>query len=897
MLIYLFQFTSVIVVLISIITAGDIHIQLISNPNLISYIELFLILIILLSAISFQYFSFRSNKILNKIGRFIRERSFFNYLLIFLFFVFVETFQDLLFVQAGLREILYKAYRILLLDNYSFILFLCVISIIGMILITYLKDIKSKLIQFTNLNKLGVWIIILFFGLIIFSSAFLGFGFQKNNLGLGVFLPINAPLPGIHVMIVLILSLGIWGGVSYYRRKIAPKQVNSNLDIIISILLYLMAVLIWNNIRLDPNPLIGEPTPPNYEIYPISDSLYYSIQADRLNIGNGFESTVEHPMYIFVLAIIKLFVGNELHKIIFAQVLILSFIPVLLYQLVRTLHSRYAGLLVSLLFILRERNSIQLSEVITVTNAKMIMTESISLLFLLLILILFMRWVKKTNQQWKILIPAGGLFGILVMIRFEIISILPFLFLSVLPAFKSRYKYWFQGVLSFGCAFFLIVTPWMIRNWQNTGLLYIDKYESSLQIVEKVKDIINPGIKVDPEVFENLERKSVEQIHVSYYKNAQPAIPVKVAPQIDKPPAYQFYNHFVNDLQQTILYLPSNHQPLLTIGSIININNTEAEEVSVHNGLFSGPYMERYVRSLPYWWTNWNGQIAIRSYLPVFSTILLIAIGLLATFKENRFYSYLLITTFISFIFAYSLYGRSGGRTIYVVDWVTLVFYSIGIVELIGKVLLNIYPATSFFSDNSARENSTDFTQKKSKTWPIVVSGLLIFIVGLAMPIYEGVKPQVYTINALNNKLIDLTADHRIIDKSYQPCSGDEQPNQLCAISGIVLYPRFFQAGDQQVDHRQGSIPDSSFSRMEFYLTGTDNIWTALPTSESNLDLPNESKVILIGSYQLEKMKNKADKLYGRYFKVSQVLVFGEGIEAELLETFSCDGPQCEISQ
>jgi len=897
MLIYLFQFASVIIVLISIIAAGDIHIQLISNPDLISYIELFFILIILLSAISFLYFSFRSNRIFKKIERYVRERSFFNYLLVFFFFIFVETFEDLLFVQAGLREIHYKAYRVLILNNYSFVLFLCVISIIGMILIIFLKDIKSKLIYFANLNKPGVWIILLFFGVILFSSTFLDFGFQENKLGLGVFLPLNAPLPGIHVMIVLILSLGIWGVVSYYRRKKGPQQVNSNLDIIISIFLFLVAALIWNNIRLDPNPLIGEPTPPNYEIYPISDSLYYSIQADRLNIGNGFESTVEHPMYIFLLAIIKLFVGDELPRIIFAQVLLLSFIPVLLYQLVRILHSRYAGLLVSLLFILRERNSIQLSEVITVTNVKLIMTESISLLFLLLILIIFMRWVKKTNQEGKILIPAGGLFGILVMIRFEIISILPFLFLSVIPAFKSRYKYWFQGVLSFGCAFFIIVSPWMIRNWQNTGLLFIDKYESSLQIVERIKDLISPGIEGDPEVFEIFERNNLEQIRVSYYKNAQPALPVEVTPQNDKSPTDKFYNHFVNDLQQTILYLPSNHQPLLTFGSIININNPDSEEASVHNGLFSDPYMERYVRSLPYWRTNWNGQIALRSYLPVFSTILLIAIGLLATIKEHRFYSYLLITTLLSYIFAYSLYGRSGGRTIYVVDWITLVFFSIGIVEVIGKMLLDIYPIASIFRDSSARENSADFIQKESKNWPIVLSGLLIFIVGLSLPIYENVKPQVYTVNALNNKLKDLTGNQGLIDQSIHPCSGDEQPDTLCALSGIVLYPSFFQAGDQHVDHRQGTLPDSSFSRLEFYLTGTDNIWTALPTSDLDHEIPNESKVVLIGSYQMEKMKNKIDKLYGRYFKVSHILVLSQGIDADLLDTFSCDGPQCDISQ
>ena len=95
-------------------------------------------------------------------------------------------------------------------------------------------------------------------------------------------------------------------------------------------------------------------------------------------------------------------------------------------------------------------------------------------------------------------------------------------------------------------------------------------------------------------------------------------------------------------------------------------------------------------------------------------------------------------------------------------------------------------------------------------------------------------------------------------------------------------------------DDRQGKIPDYSFQRLEFYLTGTDNTWVAVPVSEFENTLLNESDVLLIGTYQDGEMTNKTDRMYDRYFKVSFVFVLDPAGEEKISNVFTCDGSNCE---
>ena len=211
-----------------------------------------------------------------------------NYLLVGLVYLFIEAFEDILFLQANLHKIHYGAYRIILIDNFSLLYFICSVSLTCILIIADLKKIRSKILYYSNLDQIGIWLPIVFFGLLFLFSKYTKYGIQANNIGLGIFMPSNAPLPGIHVFITIILSIISWGLVYYFRKNLAEGLDHKTLDITIAVLLFICTVIVWTSVPIAPNPHLGEARPPNFENYPISDALYYSIQSDKVNAGEWF---------------------------------------------------------------------------------------------------------------------------------------------------------------------------------------------------------------------------------------------------------------------------------------------------------------------------------------------------------------------------------------------------------------------------------------------------------------------------------------------------------------------------------------------------------------------------------------------------------------------------------
>ena len=127
--------------------------------------------------------------------------------------------------------------------------------------------------------------------------------------------------------------------------------------------------------------------------------------------------------------------------------------------------------------------------------------------------------------------------------------------------------------------------------------------------------------------------------------------------------------------------------------------------------------------------------------------------------------------------------------------------------------------------------------------------------------------PQIYSYEELNQSIPFISEAVNDFLGDIKPCVSQDQETP-CALMGKALYPNYFLANERLVDRRQGTMPDSSYQRIEFYFVGTDDIWASMPTEDMKIELPNQSEVILIGTYQPEKMKNRIERMYGIYFKV-----------------------------
>ena len=148
-----------------------------------------------------------------------------------------------------------------------------------------------------------------------------------------------------------------------------------------------------------------------------------------------------------------------------------------------------------------------------------------------------------------------------------------------------------------------------------------------------------------------------------------------------------FPYHVVNNLLQQIYILPSNHQPLLTLASLPDLVSREAKLADLEGDSFSEKYLERYIKSLPYWWQGeWNGRLVPRSYLPVLGSVLLIFIGIKQIEGRKAWLAGLLGLMLLSHAVIYAFIGQSGGRSMQIVDWIPMVFYGIGISYILNLI-------------------------------------------------------------------------------------------------------------------------------------------------------------------------------------------------------------------
>ena len=131
-------------------------------------------------------------------------------------------------------------------------------------------------------------------------------------------------------------------------------------------------------------------------------------------------------------------------------------------------------------------------------------------------------------------------------------------------------------------------------------------------------------------------------------------------------------------MKQTLLYLPSNHLAFGGLDSFLKIV-PEKKSIVFEGGIFSDRYATTYTKTLPYWDVNWDGSLTARTYIPIIFVILMVTAGVAASWEKQRWVGLLPLMMMVIHIIIYAFFIASGGRYIQVVDWVTLLYFSLGL--------------------------------------------------------------------------------------------------------------------------------------------------------------------------------------------------------------------------
>ena len=698
--------------------------------------------------------------------------------------------------------------------------------------------------RFNPFRQRNFWAILAIFGFFLMVWVWLaktGYGFAEETPERGVFRYPGTPILGVQVVLAVVITLGIvwlWNKLSSW--KLLFKRFSSlKINLMLGVMIWIAAFAIWMSAPLEVNWFADIPRPPNYTFSPNSDAYLYEAVGQSLLVGSGFwhpqwGPMVPRPMYSAVLALFHLLGGSGYEAIIPWQVAFLAIFPALVFYLTSVLHNRISGVLAALLVIMREYNAISLADTITVSHAKVLMADLPATLGGVLFLLLVILWVKNPGRNGIFPLLAGGTLGFFLMIRLEVWALLAIFALAGLCLLRRHPLNWIKGSALAILGFSLMVAPWVWRNWQLTHRLYIISPKYERMIFDKLLDMESDTPTYDRAYTSNEASKVTPMLVPLTLQTDGPAPGDQEWSSSEK-----LLHHYFNSQVQSFLYLPMSPSFLFA-----TVNFGITRQTSAWNSICCSS--EEYVRDLPYWWGDWDGSLAPVSYLAMGMALFVVSVGISTLWNRHKFLGLLPMFTGAIYIFFLAVLGRSGGRWIQEVDWISMVVYSIGLVEIIFGIVNWVNNGVRARKPELIVSKEMLHNNSRSGFTRYFVAAMLIFLIGSVLPFIEIFVPQRFTQTGIEERVNSLLDDEsNLLSEDEELLLRELLQEDVLLWSGRALYPRYFESGEGM--EGLGDMYKRPFSRMEFFLVGTENHWSTLAQQEPAEAFPHAADVLLIG--------------------------------------------------
>jgi hypothetical protein len=695
------------------------------------------------------------------------------------------------------------------------------------------------------------------------------FGLDSSDIGAGWY-ALGTPVLETQLALAWLLAIsfaafGLWldrrAGSAFARQL----QTGQRLDWMLSLALWLFAFLLWNAQPLQPSWFAAPPRPPNFSYYPNSDALLYDTTAQSVLTGAGFKTLDEpfalRPGYALFLAILHALGGVEYEPLLWMQIAVLAGIPVCFYWLTRLLHNRLSALIAALLITLREANAIVLGDVITNAHAKLFMSDLPATLGVLLFLLLVVVWLARPAQRPNLALIAGGLLGFAMLIRPEIGVLLPIVVLLALPALASQKRDWLKGAALITAGVVLALAPWIWRNYQITGTIFLDSphYRADLfakrYLQTETPTPSPPAPKLEPAL-------PAADARPSPTPTPLPAQPGETSQEFASRLFRQtldfvrqnarqvlgfITNHFINSQVQTVLYLPAAFR---ISDSALDFSG-HRDPARFWQACCSA---EGYVRRLPFWF-DWDGSLPRQSLLPLLISLALVSGGIAVAWQRSRFAGLLPLAASLGYTGVNALVRNSGGRYILPVDWAGMFFFAIGLAELTlwGLRYFRAAGLPAWVAGEPPIPPARGSQPRAARL--LWISALFIVLMGALLPLAEIAFPTRYPPENLTARLAVLPAEARSLLDAFTQNGGQVQ-------QGRALYPRFQRAGLGEAGSTIPAFYPQDFARVSFYMVGPLNTGVVLPQAKRPADFANGADVVVLGCQQGDTLDALAVAVY-----------------------------------
>jgi hypothetical protein len=675
------------------------------------------------------------------------------------------------------------------------------------------------------------------------------------------------------VMLALVILIPAKSKVHPWLQWFKPRRI----DLLISLLLWLVSVILWQSMPIEPNWFISKPRPPNFENYPLSDAQNYDKAAQTALVGEGFEffdtPFIRRPIHAELLTILHLLGGQKYNTVIALQILILALLPPMIYFLTKTLHNRVSGVMAAVLVMLREASSIAIGSRVTTSHAKLLMTDLPAMLAVMAFTCVAVYWLQQMELRKINALLAGGFLGLAMLIRAEVfILFLALISISgLILLFNKRRALWIKSTLLLLLGIVLVISPWVWRNWKLTGQVFLDsplwRADLILQrfrpVTSKPEPIVIPTTSVTEtpanEPIKTPAGISPTSATPQLLPSANQAYPKPGGPEQDlftsaikqalnfvgKNPgqvAGFILTHYLNSQIQTFLILPTTFRPL---DSFVNFLGHK----SPSKLWFECCSVLNYVRRMPYW-HKWNGEFPSQAIIPIAFNLVIVAIGIREAWKRYKLVGLAPLVFDLVYVCLNAIFRNSGGRYILPVDWITILYYSIGLAQIFTGVVgyfTNLKIVDTMTEDSAlptsvALQTSSGSNLARSRKF--YLSAVCLFLLGCTLPFTESIIPERYTEARRMGMLNTLMGSDMLSEAQSRDLQTFLSQGGV-VFFGRALYPQFYQINEGEANN--DILEPRAYPRIGFFLAGPQRVSLILPFRKQNIHFPDASDIIAVG--------------------------------------------------
>lgn len=620
-------------------------------------------------------------------------------------------------------------------------------------------------------------------------------------------------VPGIPLSMIQILGILLFlimGLIFSPQKDDTPLPYSKVSSVLIPIGIFVATVLIWGLTPMLKHFFSLQPTLPNMQPYPYSDARVHDLGALSIVMGKGiyFHGYTDKPLYMLFLAILHVFTGNDYNLLQWAQILVLAFTPVVLYQFGKRYFSTLFGIIIAAMLVFQQRNAIALSYKVASVNPKLLVSEELMLLGIVLVTFLFFQWMRFPEPKKVFLL--GGLIGALSLVRINPIFIAPAIALIILIKFWKTPKLLIKQIIVFTLGFTLVFSPWLFTGVNSEGKSWF---------FLKIQDVIENRYPKQGEVIPR-QRSALKYISVSHQNNpatrdvnfsgsSKQETNISSTLFMDNKTvdlAWVMFNHFLHNFSTSLLALPDSI-------TVYSANDLSARE---------------------YWQdeNHWNGNFPAGQYLLILANLFILGLGIAYCWKRYHWAGLTPLIVFLAYDLSLSAALNSGSRYIVPINWIIFFYYALGLI-LLGRFVLDLLGVKTPKESMEDAVTKPLLSKTTFKSWLPALTTLVILAVSL--PIANLAVPEFVHSDGNAAQLLDYA-------RLKEPAE-----NQL--INGKILYPYYQEDGSISFDFLNGTQV-ISYSISQKYLVSHDPIVleSGIPAllSVANRDAESEIKSIYL---------------------------------------------------